>query len=407
MILVSGLLAIVTPSFSTAFAYDVIIIDQYTQPNEEAINSWMDDLFESQEIWIARNHFKYFNSLRKKGVSEVTINLLNEHLVKKITQEEKIKLLSFYSNLSLPLQGFIRVDNSLKELISTHDLRIIYHELFSTNYLNPTYSNVSRKMLEYYIRLWKLPSEQEQRLLDLIFHEAGMYHLPITPDLWRDLPADQKMMFIKDLTNLEIENTQKAVKVEIRIKSEEDIQAVSRKYSGGGNAKAVVRLLRIKLAKSVTGEIVIPLESILPPFIRKRVGSYGTVSGPSCYNSGICVNRGNRFQVEYNSVSELNNVISNEYVKVPRLGSFRTGDLILFYSVSPKNAIHVATYIDEEIVFTKNGINKFNPYIFQRREDVESAYPSHRKVRHYRPSNATIKGWCLKDVFLNLFNALR
>jgi hypothetical protein len=56
------------------------------------------------------------------------------------------------------------------------------------------------------------------------------------------------------------------------------------------------------------------------------------------------------------------------------------GDLITVIN-SQGDALHIAVYIAEDIVFTKNGMNVLQPWVMMRMDDMMSYFPSPEPLR--------------------------
>lgn len=178
-----------------------------------------------------------------------------------------------------------------------------------------------------------------------------------------------------------------SLKIEIHVNNGDEIEFVAKKYSNNDEEyKFIIKYLTKKLLQSSQDIAIIPLENILSPFIRKKIGTFDPKGGPNCYNAGLCVNQSHQFNVGYTSPEDLLHELSKSYIQIKERDLLKIGDLILYLNTDDTLA-HVAAYIDEDIVFTKNGINKFNPYIFQRQKALEEVYFGVRefKKKYYRP----------------------
>ncbi|MDB6059388.1 MAG: hypothetical protein JWO95_3232, partial [Verrucomicrobiales bacterium] len=63
----------------------------------------------------------------------------------------------------------------------------------------------------------------------------------------------------------------------------------------------------------------------------------------------------------------------NDYAMVSGQPTF--GDLITVIN-GQGDALHVAVYIVEDVVFTKNGVNTLQPWVLMRMDDMMSYFPS-------------------------------
>jgi hypothetical protein len=132
--------------------------------------------------------------------------------------------------------------------------------------------------------------------------------------------------------------------------------------------------LRVLLSQSQTGQVKIPLSEILHPFIGKNINTFSTCSGPNCMNSGLSVNEGDAFEQKHlGNKFQFLDTVYKRYRFVEQNESLRIGDLLV-YEDSDGQVKHVSSALNENIVFTKNGLSKFNPYVFQTRSQNEALY---------------------------------
>ena len=80
-------------------------------------------------------------------------------------------------------------------------------------------------------------------------------------------------------------------------------------------------------------------------------------------------------------------VLRDQYVPVS--GAPQSGDVVLL-TLPDGSSIHSATYIADNIVFTKNGPSLAAPFIFSTVEDMLAFYPASEKIRltYYRLKDA-------------------
>ena len=81
--------------------------------------------------------------------------------------------------------------------------------------------------------------------------------------------------------------------------------------------------------------------------------------------------------------------IASVHSKMAVSGAPRFGDVVLL-TLPDGSSIHSATYIADNIVFTKNGPSLAAPFIFSTVEDMLAFYPNSERIRltYYRLKGA-------------------
>jgi hypothetical protein len=144
-------------------------------------------------------------------------------------------------------------------------------------------------------------------------------------------------------------------------------------YWGGHGRTSEIRPLLAAIANSPTGGTIGPL-FLMPNFARDRLFKYPTEadwSKHNCYWSAM-----NFFNQEpddrFEDLTTTGQEIDKNYHPVGR-DSARMGDLILLH-VSPTSVIHACVYVADDLVFTKNGPGRNEPWLFMRLGDVIDYY---------------------------------
>ncbi|MGZ4988692.1 MAG: hypothetical protein ACXWBP_11640, partial [Limisphaerales bacterium] len=70
--------------------------------------------------------------------------------------------------------------------------------------------------------------------------------------------------------------------------------------------------------------------------------------------------------------------LQNDYTLVSDQPTY--GDLVTVIN-GQGDALHIAVYIADDIVFTKNGVNILQPWVLMRMDDMMSYFPSPEPLR--------------------------
>lgn len=349
-----------------------------TSPNDKLLTQWRENIFRADEIWVIKKIEAFRHFLISNGVSSFYIQEIEAQMVNDLP-EDIGHLFSFY--IATDLSGsFVKVSNEFKNKLPSSVLRLVYQYLKENIYKQPTLSNESKESLQRTIRSLNLPHYLEKRFSNLIFFSKNKYHFLITPDVLGYLPNELKDQYINIYVGNKEKTARNGLKIEITFSSLTDIHELSEKFGTDlKHKKSIAKLLNKLFKKNQSLPVTIPLEKILPPFIRRYINQFQLERGPNCLNSATCVNHQKNYKQTHTDQLEMMRTLTSEYFEIKNSEELKMGDVLL-YRDSMGNIIHAATYIDHNLVFTKNGINKFYPYVFQFQSEMESFYSKHQKL---------------------------
>jgi hypothetical protein len=220
-------------------------------------------------------------------------------------------------------------------------------------------------------------NERSKRIIQENTIRLGGKHLIlITPFTWPEFSPSAREDLVRLFLRREL--SREGLAAEIEVHQGDDLTAIAKKYAGERDYRPIERYLKLLLSSSESA--VVPLEKIMHPFIRKVIDSYSDCHGPNCFNAGINVNRGKGYKVEYTTDFSLFLETSKNYRVVESSEPLQAGDLFV-YSNSKGLTTHVSSYLGDGVVFTKNGLSKFKPYLFQKIEKNEQVYFPDGKYR--------------------------
>ncbi len=174
-----------------------------------------------------------------------------------------------------------------------------------------------------------------------------------------------------------------AVLVRVHVTPESDVEALVKYWGRGGREKRIRPLIE-SVANLPAGEDL-NVSFLLPQFARLRLYVFPDPDGDLKEAKTDCFYTALNF---FNTKSDerfLDPVIrkqtfDTEYQVVR--GQPLLGDLIMFFN--PKGeAFHVAVYVAQDIVFTKNGENYLQPWVLMRMDDLVAFYGSEAPLRMF------------------------
>ena len=193
----------------------------------------------------------------------------------------------------------------------------------------------------------------------------------------------EKLELLKQLTH------KSSVVLALRVPPNGEVDSLVDYYRVDGQLDKVEPLLR---ALSESGGGTLGLANMLPAFPRARLYRYpdplpGKDISPDCHwNTFNFFARGLPDDT-LNDAATVGKVLSENYQAVQ--GQPQFGDVVLL-TLPDGSSIHSATYIADNIVFTKNGPSMAAPFIFSTVEDMLAFYPSSESIRltYYRLKDA-------------------
>jgi hypothetical protein len=193
----------------------------------------------------------------------------------------------------------------------------------------------------------------------------------------------EKLELLKQLTH------KSSVVLTLRVPPNNEVEGVIDYYRVDGRIDKVEPLLR---ALSESGGGTLGLANMLPSFARVRLYRYpealpGKDLSPDCHWATFNFFARGLPDDTLNDAATVSRVLSENYQAVQ--GQPQFGDVVLL-TLPDGSSIHSATYIADNIVFTKNGPSMAAPFIFSTVEDMLAFYPSSESLRltYYRLKDA-------------------
>jgi hypothetical protein len=193
----------------------------------------------------------------------------------------------------------------------------------------------------------------------------------------------EKLALLKQLTH------KSSVILTLDVPPDDEVDGLVNYYSVNGRLDKVEPLLR---ALSESGGGTLGLANMLPAFPRARLYRYpdplpGKDISPDCHWTTFNFFNRDLPDDTLNDAATVGRVLSENYQAVQ--GQPQFGDVVLL-TLPDGSSIHSATYIADNIVFTKNGPSMAAPFIFSTVEDMLAFYPSSENIRltYYRLKDA-------------------
>ena len=169
--------------------------------------------------------------------------------------------------------------------------------------------------------------------------------------------------------------------MKLRIRPDSDVRALTDYWGRGFRTKDLEPLFR-SLTR-VPGGITIDVAQLLPPMARKKVNTYPVTSdAPSSNQPPNCSWTAMNFfndppDDRYHNPEVWKKELETSYSPVtePTFGD-------LLFVVKPDGTlIHVAVFIADDVVFTKNGESNQKPWLLMKWEDVMASYSTDQTVQ--------------------------
>lgn len=346
----------------------VTLTEQKIQVSQEVLKSWSDDLYETNEVWVVSDVTGFLNELREVGLVGDLHSELLSHIKTGLDLEIKYKVLTFYRYKST--DRFIVVPLEFKQKLSKSILSVVYrHLLKNAQAPNFLVFQTAREAREFFLSITRDPFAANKMLEDVYTIDKRQYYF-LTPEIWADLPEAVKAKRID--WYLEILFSKYSYQAEISFSNESEIKQIARQYSN--KPKVVERYLRRLLDKNSGLRVDLPLKNILPPFIRAVLNTFTSCSGPNCFNAARNVGRERAYEQKYEGPeTRFLEVMQQSYDQLSPDDQLKFGDVLIYFNLAG-DLVHASVYLDEEIVFSKLGFSKFNPYVIEGRLENEERY---------------------------------
>jgi hypothetical protein len=186
--------------------------------------------------------------------------------------------------------------------------------------------------------------------------------------LVNQLPDErEKIRFLKTISRVS------TLLIKLKVDENSDIDQLVDYWGYGGRKKDIYALLESMAA--VPGGAKIDVAHLLPGFARKRIYTYPnpesqTVTNQHCHWTSM------NFLADIPDERFADHSVVQKTVQaafVPVTDHPRLGDVMLFLD-SAGDVVHSATYIADDIVFTKNGTAANRPWIYMQLEDLRACY---------------------------------
>jgi len=164
-----------------------------------------------------------------------------------------------------------------------------------------------------------------------------------------------------------------SLRLRLKISKGEDLSPLIDYWGGGGRNKEVLPM--IASVAETSGVEMLDIVHLLPPTPRKLLHSYPMAEmtigddSPDCFSTSVSF-----FSDEppTRHLDSIRHVVEERYQKAEK--PWRFGDLLLMKDPDSGEMLHACNYVAADIVFTKNGSDRFRPWILTRIEDVMNTY---------------------------------
>lgn len=351
------------------------------KPDAATYSRWLDRYFDSEEIW----HFESREDYYKVLESVPDLRPVDRQRLRSLYHDSANLRPEQQAHFGYQDSGTVKLPRDWGQTLPRNLWQNVYEYAYDKFGVLPALAlqATNAKEAEQNAQLFAASPESRATLRRSTVQLGHDYFTLILPHNWKAYSENTRQALIEN--NLEDELAREGVKAELTIRKGDNLAAIAARYAGERDPRPIERYLRNLLGTKDT--VTVPLENIMHSFIRKSVGNYAACHGPNCFNTGLNVNRGRAPQVQYTSDEELFDEIHKKYRSVQPGEPLQAGDLLAYHEPNGQLS-HVASYVGDGIVFTKNGFNRNNPYVFQRMESTERVYfPDGRYILYaMRPS---------------------
>jgi hypothetical protein len=188
----------------------------------------------------------------------------------------------------------------------------------------------------------------------------------------RHLPNDmEKRLFIKAISR------KSTLMARLKIDADTDVESLAGYWGVGGRRKDILPLM--SSLQHVEGGLNMSIIYLLPNFIRGHLYNYPFPSSdPQAPKQDCFWSAFNAFNSQtddrFSDMQFARQALINDYYSITQPSQL--GDLV-FLADSNSQAMHVAVYVADDIVFTKNGFHCTQPWILMHLKDMVETYAVH------------------------------
>jgi hypothetical protein len=238
--------------------------------------------------------------------------------------------------------------------------------------------------LDAWLDAEKLPPELIAEVRSLMWRRgSGLFFSDYNIVANKVVSPVEKLNLLRQLTH------KSSVVLTLQIPGAEGVDPLVAYFGVNGRRDKVEPVLR---AIGEAGGGNIGFANMLPAFARSRLYRFpdalpGSDLSPDCHWTTFNFFKQGAPDDTLNSVEGIEKVLRERYDEVK--GEPRFGDVVLL-TLPDGSSIHSATYIADNIVFTKNGPSMAAPFLFSTAEDMLAFYPASELIRltYYRLKGA-------------------
>lgn len=339
------------------------------KPMPQLMDRWIEDYFDHDEVWRFEDRATYDAFVDSQSVDEGMKSELKGLYRDSIDTHAEARAMGHF-DMTTP-GGFVVIPKKIRAKLPKPLVEAAVW--YQYDVMDVTLDNIivmrDWKELQAYFQKHGFSTEARGRILKDTLRSGGEFLILFNPENWRHFPRSAREEIVSQQF---IEGrASRSVEARIQIRQGDDLAAIARKYAGERDPRPIERYLRKTLGSSPSVDI--PLEKILHPFIRKWLDAYSHCHGPNCFNTGLNVNRGAHSVIEHTPQHALMREAYENYRFVRPAEGLQVGDLLIYRD--PQGLVdHVSTYVGDGLVFTKNGLARESPYVFQEMADNERIY---------------------------------
>jgi hypothetical protein len=333
----------------------------------------MEAYFEGPEIWFFRNRGEYREFVEDSGLDEASkLKLLGSYRTS-VSTEEFLRSVDYFPTPQ-DAGGLLIVPEEIREKLTNEVLQRTYElQLEIRKETSMVVGRPNKEQLMVALRRGhrRPDSAWEAEVRRNMVRINGQWMFPVVPSTWSLLSNDLKRESIEFKTS---GIAREGINPYLELHPGENLEAVARFFAGERDHRPLLRYLQILQRKQGPGDTIVPLAKILHPFVRKQVDRYSICHGPNCFDAARNGSLGNAYTLE--NIPDGGTLVKElkERFRLARNGErYRPGD-VLVYRNNKGVMIHAALVAGDGVVFTKNGVNKAAPYIFQERDVMEKVY---------------------------------
>lgn len=347
-------------------------------PTPSIENDWLTNMYHYQEVYLIEQMNDFVQYLQNKNWANSKLNWLKSMMTSQLQENVIAELMSFYRISGVTKMFWFGPE--IQSQMSKQELSDLYQYLLLKKRAPFHWRFSDLMQFEQMFKLKKIEPIEMKKMIPFLYQIEGSYFLFVSPTIWSKLPIQLKQEFIREKLKTNLFNY--GLRLQIELKNEKAINEIANDYAYLNNADQIRDYLQRTWRE---GNRFVDLNAIMNDFIHDHIYQYSSNCGANCMNHMLQLS-GQIEKSKTNTFDFLGSMTEKYELQFIAEGDYRVGD-ILVYPDTDGEVKHTAVIVGQNLVYTKNGVSRFIPGLYQELSQMKKAYQISEEdpIYVYRP----------------------